>query len=234
MLIAARALQGVGGALLTPGSLAIISGVVRAARTGPGRSAPGPVSAASPARSGRSSAAGWSRPWSWRLVFLINLPLAAMVVWSPCGTCRSRATRPRRKQLDLPGTLLGALGLAGLTYALDRRPASAAPTPVVVAPAWSACSALVGIRGGRAAQPPPDGAAGLFGSRQFTVANIVTFLVYGALGAVLFLLVAGPAGGGRLSPAGGRHLAAADHAAHAGAVVPVRRAGARGSARGCR
>ena len=57
----ARALQGVGGALLTPGSLALISGRRSAPRTGPGRSAPGRGWAASLRRSARSSAAGW---WS--------------------------------------------------------------------------------------------------------------------------------------------------------------------------
>ena len=74
----------------------------------------------------------------------------------------------------------------------------------------------------------------LFGSAQFTSANVVTFVVYGALGGALFLLPIQLQQVSGLQPAGGRHLAAAGHRDHAGAVRPVRRARRARSAPGCR
>ena len=108
LLIAARVLQGVGGALLTPGSLAIIPAHVRSARTGPAPSGPGRRWPGSAPRPGRSSAAGWCETIGWRWVFFINLPLAAgRACWSPCGTCRRPPTRAPRGPSTSPARRSG-------------------------------------------------------------------------------------------------------------------------------
>ena len=93
VLVAARALQGVGGALLTPGSLAIISASFdhddRSAAVGAWSGLGGVASAIGP------FLGGWLVGWNWRLVFLINLPVAVAVVCSRCGTSRRPVARTR-------------------------------------------------------------------------------------------------------------------------------------------
>ena len=187
MLVAARVLQGVGGALLTPGSLAIISASF----------APADRSRAIGAWSGLGGVAGAAGPflggwlieaWSWRLVFLVNLPFALLVVLVAARHVPESVDPTATHKLDLPGTLLGALGLAGLTYAAIAG-GERGVDPVVLGAGAVGVAALVAFvlveRRSRNPLVPP----GLFASRQFTVTNIVTFLVYGSLGAVLFLLV---------------------------------------------
>jgi EmrB/QacA subfamily drug resistance transporter len=187
MLVAARLLQGVGGALLTPGSLAIISASFSAEDR----------SRAIGAWSGLGGIAGAAGPfiggwlvdtWTWRLVFLVNLPLAAVVVWVAARHVPESVDPTASSRFDLPGTVLGALGLAGLTYASIASGEHGADALVVTAGAAGviALGAFVWVE--RTSDHPLVPPA-LFASRQFTVANVVTFLVYGALGAVLFLLV---------------------------------------------
>jgi len=187
MLVAARLLQGVGGALMTPGSLAIISASFVAADR----------SRAIGAWSGLGGIAGAAGPfiggwlieaWSWRLVFLVNLPLAALVIWVSLRHVPESVDPSASSKFDLPGTLLGALGLAGLTYAAISGGEHGAD-PLVVAAGVLGVLALAGFVWVERTSDHPLVPTGLFRSRQFTVANVVTFVVYGALGAVLFLLV---------------------------------------------
>jgi EmrB/QacA subfamily drug resistance transporter len=187
MLVAARLLQGVGGALMTPGSLAIISASFVA----------GDRSRAIGAWSGLGGIAGAAGPfvggwlveaWSWRLVFLVNLPLAMLVVWVSLRHVPESVDPTASSTFDLSGTVLGALGLAGLTYA-SIAVGERGVDPVVIAAAVLGVLALVGFVWVERTTDHPLVPTGLFGSRQFTVANLVTFLVYGALGTVLFLLV---------------------------------------------
>jgi EmrB/QacA subfamily drug resistance transporter len=187
MLIAARVLQGIGGALLTPGSLAIISASF----------APEDRSRAIGAWSGLGGIAGAAGPfiggwliqaWSWRLVFLVNLPFAALVVWVAARHVPESVDPTSSHRLDLPGTFLGALGLAGLTYASIAGGERGAD-PLVVGVGAVGVLALIGFVLVERTSKHPLVPPGLFRSRQFTVANLVTFVVYGALGGVLFLLV---------------------------------------------
>ena len=187
MLIGARLLQGVGGALMTPGSLAIITASFAASDR----------SRAIGAWSGLGGIAGAAGPfiggwlieaWSWRLVFLINLPFAAVVVWVALRHVPESVDPTASSHLDLPGTVLGALGLAGLTYAAIAGGENGAD-PVVVAAGVLGVLALAGFVWVERTSDHPLVPTGLFKSRQFTVANLVTFVVYGALGAVLFLLI---------------------------------------------
>ncbi len=188
VLVAARALQGIGGALLTPSSLAILSASFaqgdRARAIGAWSGLGGIAAAIGP------FLGGWLIDvWSWRLVFLINLPLAAVVVvvalrHVPESSDPAAAGRP----LDLTGTVLAAVGLAGITYAAIAAGSRPVPAAAVVAGAVGALSlgAFVAVQ---RTSPAPLVPAAMFGSRQFGVANLVTFAVYAALGAVFFLLV---------------------------------------------
>src|SRR4051795_4685351 len=115
-LIAARALQGVGGALLTPGSLAIISasfhGSDRAAAVGAWSGLSGVSGAVGP------FLGGWLVEWNWRAVFLINLPLAVVVVLVALRHVPESRDPEAAPHLDWMGTLAVVVGLAGITYAL--------------------------------------------------------------------------------------------------------------------
>ena len=184
-LIAARLVQGVGAALLTPGSLAMIAGSFRAVDRGRviGQWAGlGGIAAATGPLLG-----GWIVDHaSWRWIFAINVPVAVVVLVAARHVPESRDPQAARG-FDVRGALLGALTLAGATYALIE--AENAPTSAVVTAAAVAVVAAVLFvvleRGHPEALVPMH----LFASRTFSVANLLTLLVYGALGALLFFLV---------------------------------------------
>ena len=188
LLIAARALQGIGGALLAPGSLAIIEASFR----------PDDRARAIGAWSGLGGVAGAIGPFlggwlvetsSWRLVFLINVPLAVVVI----AVARLRVPESRNptaaRSLDGAGVVAAAAGLAGLTYGFTAWPDHGATSPGVLAGLALGVAGLGGFvlveRHARAPMLPLD----IFRSRAFTAANLVTFVVYAALAGVLFLVV---------------------------------------------
>jgi len=185
-LVGARLLQGVGGALLTPGSLAIIQSTFR----------PADRARAIGLWSALGGVAGLLGPFlggllvdvvSWRLVFWINVPLAVVTLLAARHVPESRGTAAAGR-FDVLGAALGALALAGTTYALIT--AGGDPSSPRV---WTA--GLVGVAGGaafvvrerRAADPMLP--LSLFADRQFTGANLSTLAVYGALGGYSFFLV---------------------------------------------
>lgn len=187
LLIAARALQGVGAALLTPGSLAILEATFRPDDRGRAIGAWSGLSGVGTAVG--PFLGGWLvQAVSWRLIFAINLPLAALVVavaWRHVPETRDPgATGP----VDVPGGALVTLGLIGVTYGLIEGPSVG----------WGGGPALAALAGGvalgaafawrehRAAAPMLP--LSMFSSAQFTVTNVVTFVVYGAIGGALFLL----------------------------------------------
>src|SRR3954452_8550505 len=127
-LIAARALQGVGGALLTPGSLAILQASFRrddrARAIGAWSGLGGLAAAIGP------FAGGWLvQGPGWRWVFLLNIPLAALVVFMTVRFVPESSDPEAVPALDVPGAVLAAAGLAGLTFGLiawpDHGPAAA-------------------------------------------------------------------------------------------------------------
>jgi EmrB/QacA subfamily drug resistance transporter len=186
-LIAARALQGIGGALLTPGSLAIIEASFRAEDRGPAIGAwsgLGGVTAAIGPFVG-----GWLvQAASWRWIFLINLPLAVVVVWVAQRHVPETRDPSVGRGLDYTGAALAAVGLAGVVYALTDGPGLGWTSPQILLAGVAGVAALVVFvvweRRSRHPMLPLD----IFASRQFTAANLVTFVVYGALGGSLFLM----------------------------------------------
>lgn len=187
MLVAARVLQGVGGALLTPGSLAIIQASFahddRGRAIGAWSALGGIATAVGPFVGGYLVDAA-----SWRWIFLLNLPVAALVVFVGAVHVPETSDPTMARQLDIPGAAFGAVGLAGVTYALVEGEGSGwSSVPIVIA-------AVVGVTGLVAfvvterRSPHPMLPLDIFGSRQFTAANLVTFAVYAALGVSLFLL----------------------------------------------
>jgi len=192
VLIGARALQGIGGALLTPGSLAIIQAAF----------APDDRPRAIGAWSGLGGVAGAVGPFlggwiigsvGWRWIFLINLPLAAVVVAVAVRHVPETRDPTSHGRFDWAGAFLAAFSLAGITYALIEAPGHG---PVRWVPAGAA-GILAGVgfvllerRRGRAEHNvPPMLPLDVFASRQFTAVNVITFVIYGALGGTIFLLV---------------------------------------------
>jgi EmrB/QacA subfamily drug resistance transporter len=182
-LVAARALQGVAGALLVPASLSIISAGFDPADRG----------RAIGAWSGLAAVAGAAGPllggWlvdtgSWRLIFLLNVPLAAAAAWIALRhvpETRDDDAGP----LDLTGATLVSLGIALVAYALIEHGRG----PVSVAAGLAGAGALGAFVAVERRSDHPMLPLSLFASRQFTGANLTTFALYGAMSAALFLVV---------------------------------------------
>jgi EmrB/QacA subfamily drug resistance transporter len=187
VLIVLRVLQGVGGALLTPGSLAILQASFReedrgraiGAWTGLG----GVASATGPFLGGYLIAVA-----SWRWIFFINLPIGLAVLLLAIRHVPESRDDDAPRHVDLPGAVLVMTALAGVTYGLIEGPAQRwhGPGPAIALVVGGAAACLFVLVEARSPAPllPLD----LFRRRQFTVTNAVTFVVYGALGGVLFLL----------------------------------------------
>jgi EmrB/QacA subfamily drug resistance transporter len=193
VLIGARVLQGIGGALLTPGSLAIIQASFapdeRPRAVGAWSGLGGVAAAIGPVLGGWLVQAG-----GWRWVFLLNLPLAAAVIVVTLRHVPETRDPSAHGQFDVAGAGLAALALAGITYALIEATEPTGIAGVIVAALVGVAAAVtfgvVERRRTRAPDPtPPMLPLDVFASRQFTVINVITFLVYGAFGGLLFLLV---------------------------------------------
>ncbi len=182
-LIVARVLQGVGGALLTPGSLAMIQGAFVA------EDRPRAIGA----WSGLAAIATAVGPFvggalvdhaSWRWIFLINLPLAAVTVAVAVRSVPETRDQGAADRIDVAGAVLATVALAAVTYALIQAgDVWAVPAGVVAALALAAFVAVE--RRVRAPMLEP----GIFRDVTFSAANVMTLLVYAALGAVMFFLV---------------------------------------------
>lgn len=192
MLVAARALQGIGGALLTPGSLAIIQASFhpddRARAVGAWSGLGGVAAAIGPFLGGWLVATA-----GWRWVFLINIPLAAVVVVVALRHVPETIDDEAHGRFDVLGAALAALALAGITYALTELPGGHVDAPVIAAGTVGAVAAAVfgyverRRSGGRG--PRPMLPLETFRSRQFTAVNAITLVVYGGMSVMFFLLV---------------------------------------------
>jgi len=188
VLVAARVLQGIGAALLTPGSLAILQSAFvpgdRARAIGAWSGLAGLATVFGPVVGGLLVQAG-----SWRLAFLVNLPVVAVCVWLTVRFVPESCDETAPRSLAWSGAGMGALGLAGLTAALVELPVRGAGDPAVVVAAVVGVLALVLFvltqTRGRAPLVPAE----MFHDRTFVLANVYTFLVYAVLGGVFMLLV---------------------------------------------
>ncbi len=187
VLIGTRVLQGVGAALLTPGSLAILQasfdpddrGRVIGSWSGLG----GVATAAGPLLGGYLIAAA-----SWRLIFLVNVPVGAVVLLLSVRHVPESHDPNASGRIDLAGAALATLALAGVTFALIEGPSLGWSTPAVIAMlAGGIVSGFAFVLVERSS-PAPMLPFAVFRVRQFTITNAVTFIVYAALGGVLFLL----------------------------------------------
>jgi EmrB/QacA subfamily drug resistance transporter len=193
VLIAARALQGVGGALLAPGSLAIIQASFapedRPRAVGAWSGLGGVAGAVGPFLGGWIVAAA-----GWRWAFLLNLPLAAVVILVAARHVPESRDENEHRGFDVLGAVLAALALVGVTYALTEAPEkgvspAAVTLAAVVGVAAGAAFVLVERRRSNGRGPSAMLPIGIFRSRQFTAVNVVTFIVYGGMGVQFFLLV---------------------------------------------
>lgn len=189
MLIAARALQGIGGALLTPGSLAIISATFvtqdRARAVGAWSGLGGIAGAIGP------FLGGWLVGFSWRWVFLINLPLAVAIVvvaLRHVPETHDLSVHTERRRIDLPGTTLVVLALSGITYALTRA-GQDGWSPLVIGLGLAGLAAGVGFVLVEQRTADPLMRLEMFGDRVFAAANVATLFIYAGLAAYFFLMV---------------------------------------------
>jgi len=187
-LIIGRAVQGVGGALLVPGSLAIISASFDGARRGKAigtwsgfttvTSALGPV------------LGGWLvQNASWRWVFFINIPLAALTLALVFWHVPESRDEGEKGRLDIVGALLVTVGLGALVYGLIEWGATSnLGSPVVLGGLAVGVAALALFLLAEGRERNPMMPLSLFRSRTFSGANALTLLLYGGLGGVLYFL----------------------------------------------
>jgi EmrB/QacA subfamily drug resistance transporter len=186
LLVAFRVLQGVGGALLTPGSLALIAASFRKEDR----------SRAVGAWSGLGGVAGAIGPfvggalvaWNWRAVFWINVPLAALVVLIALRHVPESRDPDAAGSIDLPGAALAVLGLGGVTFALTELGTPTAGLSVLVT-GLIGLAALAGFVIVECRTANPLMPLSMFRDGLFRAANLVTLLLYGGLGVFFFLLV---------------------------------------------
>jgi EmrB/QacA subfamily drug resistance transporter len=185
-LVVARALQGIGAALLTPGSLAILQASFsrddRSKAIGAWSGLGGVASAVGPFLGGWLIAAV-----SWRLVFFINLPLAVAVVAIAARHVPETAD-PEAGRVDGTGAVAITATLVGLTYGLIEGPTRGWTSPTVVSSLVAGAVLLVAFLAVERRRRSPLVPLSIFRSQQFSATNAVTFIVYAALGGVLFLL----------------------------------------------
>ena len=181
-MIAARAVKGVGAAMMVPGSMAMISRAYPRAQRG---RALGVWAGASTLTTAMGPVIGgmfvtWGGELGWRMVFALNLPLGLIALWLVQGRTPGDIGRPGVR-VDLPGAGLATLGLGLMAWALTE----------ATAPAWVPLAALASLGAflaWEAVAPAPMLRLGLFRNRTFAVTNVVTFVLYFALNGVMFYL----------------------------------------------
>jgi EmrB/QacA subfamily drug resistance transporter len=186
-LVGARALQGIAGALLVPGSLAIVAatfeGSARGKAVGTWTAWTGIATVLGPAGGGALISL-----LSWRAIFWVNLPLIAATVVLTLRAVQESRDPDAFQGIDWPGILLSAAGLGGPVFALIEQPTHGWSDPMVWVPlvAGVACFALFLLYEARARHPMLD--LGLFRIRNFSVANLTTLSAYaGLIGGLFFV-----------------------------------------------
>ena len=187
VLIIGRGVQGIGAALLVPGSLAIISATfddrTRGGAIGTWSGFSAMTTAIGPV------AGGWLiEHVSWRAVFFLNVPLAIVVLalsWRYVAESRDPG---RTGRIDWPGAGLAVVGLGSLVLGLLEWPSLGVRHPLVVSASTIGIAALALLPFAEQRSPSAMMPLGLFRSQPFTVTNILTLLLYAALALVMFLV----------------------------------------------
>jgi EmrB/QacA subfamily drug resistance transporter len=187
VLIAARALQGLAGALLVPGSLAILAatfeGEERGRAVGTWTAWTGIATVIGPVGGGVLI-----EVFSWRAIFLVNVPLILLTIWIAERSVQESVDPEADRHIDGVGIILSALGLGGPVYALIQQPQHGWGDPTVYGPliAGIVLFALFVVWESRYRHAMLD--LGLFKVRNFAVTNIETLVVYaGLFGAFFFV-----------------------------------------------
>jgi EmrB/QacA subfamily drug resistance transporter len=187
VLILTRALQGVGAALLTPGSLAIIEASFDPADRGQAIGAwsglGGIATAAGPLIGGYLIVAA-----SWRWIFLINIPVGAVVLAATVRHVPESRDPDVPRRVDAAGAICTTVALAGIAYGLIEGPSIGWSSPSVVVMLAAGVAAITAFVVVERSTPAPMLPLSMFRARRFTATNAVTFVVYAALGGALFLV----------------------------------------------
>jgi EmrB/QacA subfamily drug resistance transporter len=185
-LIAARAVQGVGGALLVPGSLAIIGASFREEDRG---KAIGTWSGFSGITTAIGPVVGGYLVdnVSWRAAFLLNVPLATAVILIAVRYV-PESRDPDSRRLDVPGAVLATVGLGGIVYGLINSSLAGFGSAAVILSLFLGTLALVAFVAREQRTQDPMLPLTLFRSRNFSGANLLTLLLYAALGGALYFL----------------------------------------------
>jgi EmrB/QacA subfamily drug resistance transporter len=186
-LIITRLLQGIGAALLTPGSLAILEASFRPAdrarAIGAWSGLGGIAVAAGPLVGGYLIAAA-----SWRWIFFINIPIAVTVIALSVRHVPESRAPDAGGAVDYPGAAAMVVFLTGITFAFIEAPALGWSAPAVLAMALAGVTGLAVFLTWERRAASPMLPLAVFAQRQFAAVNAVSFLVYGALTGATFLL----------------------------------------------
>ncbi len=185
-LIIARCIQGVGGAIATPGSLALLSasyeGEARGRAIGMWSGFSALTSAVGPVLG------GWlTQNYSWRYVFFINIPIAIGVLLILAFAVPESRDDSAPRRIDVAGAALATAGLGLLVYGLIDFNGGRVSAPAIVAMAAGAVALYFFVRHERRV-PDPMVRCDLFASRTFAVANVYTFFLYAAIGGSLYFV----------------------------------------------
>ncbi|MEO8610498.1 MAG: MFS transporter [Chloroflexota bacterium] len=184
-LILARAVQGVGGALMVPGSLAILSASVSGERRGRAIGTWSTFSTLTtlggPILGGALAQAGL-----WRAVFFVNLPLAAIALYILRRYVPESRDEAGARQLDYPGAILATLGLAGITFGFIQAPDLGLTSPLILFALIGGLVALIAFVVVESRSSHPMVPLKLFRNRTFSGTNALTLFLYAALSGVLF------------------------------------------------
>ncbi|MDE3070095.1 MAG: MFS transporter [Acidobacteriota bacterium] len=186
-LIGVRALQGMAGALLVPGTLAIIMATFpereRGGAIGTWTAWTGVATVIGPLAGGALIESS-----SWRLIFVLNLPLAALTLGIAARFMARSGEGRHGARLDLPGAALCALGLGGMVLALIEQPRVGWGSGIVLGAGLGGLAALVLFVARERRTAAPMLPLSLFGARNFAVGNAATLTMYAGLGGALFFI----------------------------------------------